>query len=260
MRIAIAVFTTLCVFQLGLLAAHAEEPTARQIIDKMVDENRMGFDTGEARVRLKVTDRNGYVKDQVVQSQADKKGGLRRTYLKFLDPADVRGTIFLSLERKGKDDIQYLYLPALKRSRRIAGSAKNGRSMGTDFTYSDLEFRDAKEGKVRKEADATSGKRPVYVVVAEPSDGDDAYSSVKMWIDKKLHIPLKIEFYDRGKKLQKVLKVLKLKKKKSTGRIYASKFRMKNVQENTQTVMILESLNESAQLPDRLFDPNLLGQ
>ena len=220
----------------------------------------MGFDTGTARVRLQVTDRNGYVKDQVVQSKSDKKDGLRRTFLKFLDPADVRGTVFLSLERKGADDIQYLYLPALKRSRRIAGSAKNGRFMGTDFTYADLEFRDAKEGKVRREADSTMGKRPVFIVVAEPKNADDPYSSVKMWIDQKLFIPLKIEFYDRGKKLQKVLKVLKLKKKKVTRRVYASKFRMKNVQNNTHTVMILESLNESSVLPDRLFDPNLLGQ
>ncbi len=248
---------------LGLVyAPSVSAQTAQEIVDRMVDENRFGFDTGVAEVHLNVTDRNGYVKTQVLESKADKKGagGLRRALITFLLPKDVTGTKFLSIERADGNDEQWLYLPALRRKRRIRGAAKQGRFMGTDFSYADLEFGDLRDATVQKKPDTTLGKkkRPVWLIEVLPKAKNQGYSRIIMWIDKTFYIPLKIEFYDRGEKLLKVLSVLKLKKR--AGKPYASKIRMRNVQANTSTIMEVRSLHEKPDLPNNLFDPGLLAR
>ncbi|MBR59457.1 MAG: hypothetical protein CMH54_15770 [Myxococcales bacterium] len=241
-------------------SAMAQEP--QEIVDRMVEENRFGFDTGVAEVHLNVTDRNGYVKKQVLESKADKKGpgGMRRALITFLLPKDVTGTKFLSLESKDGQDEQWLYLPALRRKRRIRGAAKQGRFMGTDFSYADLDFGDLREGAVRKLPDGTLGKkkRPVWIIEVVPKAKTGGYSKIVMWVDQSFYLPLKIEFYDRAEKLQKILSVLKLKKR--DGKPYASKIRMRNVQANTSTVMEVRSLQEQKDIPDNLFDPSLLAR
>ena len=234
-------------------------PTAQEIVDKVTDESRVGFDSGTATVRLRVTDRRGNVKEQVVKSEADKKDGLRRARITFLDPADVKGTVLLSLERKEGDDLQYLYLPALRRTRRIAGSAKQGRFMGTDFSYADLEFRDMKEGDLERMADEKAAGRDAFVVEVKPKASDEAYSRLLVWVDKTLWLALKMDFYDRRGRLLKTLSTQAIKKRK-TGKAYSSRLKMKNVQDNTSTVILVESLEDDATLADSLFDSNLLGR
>ncbi len=249
-----------CGLSLCILAASpAAAQTAEEIVDKVTDESRVGFDSGTATVRLRVTDRRGNVKEQVVKSEADKKDGLRRARITFLDPADVKGTVLLSLERKEGEDLQYLYLPALRRTRRIAGSAKHGRFMGTDFTYSDLEFRDMKEGDLKRLGDDKAAGREAFVVEVKPKGEDEAYSRLVVWVDKSLWLVLKMDFYDRRAKLQKTLTTQAIKKRKS-GKPYSSRLKMKNVQENTNTVILVESLKDGDTLADSLFDSNLLGR
>jgi hypothetical protein len=236
----------------------AEAQTAQEIVDRLTTENRLGFDTGVSKVRLITRDRSGYVKNQLIETSSDEKEGLRRAHLRFLEPADVRGTEFLTLAQKAADDLQYIHLPALRRTRRIAGSAKNSRFMGTDFTYADLEFRDLRSGKLKRLKDATAGGRKAFVVQSDADSDDAPYSRVKIWVDQKLYIALKMEFYDQGGERLKVLDVLKLKKR-STGRIYASELRMKNLQSGSQTDMKIEDLRQATDLPQRLFDANQLG-
>ena len=241
------------------LTQPAAAQTAQEIVDKVTDESRVGFDSGTATVRLRVTDRRGNVKEQVVRSEADEKDDLRRARITFLDPADVKGTVLLSLERKEGDDLQYLFLPALRRTRRIAGSAKRGRFMGTDFTYSDLEFRDMKEGDLKRLDDDKAAGRDTFVVEVKPRGDDEAYSRLVVWVDKGLWLVLKMDFYDRRSRLLKTLTTKAIKKRK-TGKAYAARLLMKNVQDNTSTVIVVESLEETTGLSDALFDSNLLGR
>jgi hypothetical protein len=232
--------------------------TAQEIVDRLTAESRLGFDTGVSRVRLITKDRSGYVKNQVIKTSSDEKNSLRRAHVRFIEPADVRGTEFLTLARKDSDDLQYIHLPALKRTRRIAGSAKNSRFMGTDFTYADLEFRDVRSGTLTRLDDAKAGGRASFVISAVAASDDDPYGKTILWIDQKLYIALKIEFYDHGGELLKVLDVVKLKKR-TTGKIYASELRMKNLQSGSQTDMKIEDLKEAMNLPERLFDHTQLG-
>lgn len=238
------------------LQAHAQ--SADEIMDRLTTENRLGFDTGVSKVRLVSKDSTGYVKNQLIETSSDEHKGLRRAHMSFLEPADVRGTKFLTLAQKQGDDLQYIHLPALRRTRRIAGSAKNSRFMGTDFTYADLEFRDARNSNLKRLDDSTAGGRKTFVVQADAKSEDDPYGRTVLWVDQKLYIALKIEFYDHGGELLKVLDVTKLKKR-SNGKIYAAQMRMKNLQAGSQTELKVEDIREAEKLPERLFDHSQLG-
>ena len=237
----------------------ASAQTAREIADRVLEENHLGFDSGEARVELRITDRDGTTRVQRVRSEADEKESLRRARITFLEPADVKGTTFLSLEQKEGDDLQYLFLPALRRTRRIAGSAKNGRFMGTDFTYADLEFRDLREGDLKRLEDRVTSKRPCHVIEVKPKGEDDPYSKLIVHVDTKLSLPLKIEFFDRRGSAIKTLDTLALKKRED-GSTYASKVRMKNLQRRSQTVIVVESLKDRGAISDDVFNPDLLAR
>ena len=139
---------------------------------------------------------------------------MSKTRIEFIEPADVRGTTLLLLEQAGEeDDLQYLYLPAFKKTRRIAGSQKNGSFMGSDFTYADMESRDAQEGTKTREANTTVGGQDSFRISVLSSDPESDYSKVELWIHTQLFLPLKTEFYDRKGKLLKVMQAKKIEKR-----------------------------------------------
>ena len=87
--------------------------------------------------------------------------------MRFTSPADIKGTAVLTIENDGDDDI-WVYLPALKKVRRLAASNKKDAFVGTDFSYGDVlghRVEDWNQKFVRK--DTLDGK-PVIVIESTP--------------------------------------------------------------------------------------------
>lgn len=125
----------------------------------------------------------------------------------FESPPDVKNTGFLSWSYwdEEKDDDQWLYLPALRKIRRIAASNKGDHFMGTDFTYDDMGERKVEEDRhilLRSEA---YQETDCYVVESIPKKAKYIYSRKITWVDKKHWIPLKVDYYDRKDRLLKTL-------------------------------------------------------
>lgn len=234
---------------LGLPALASAEMTAEQIVDKSLSVNGNGFREGKAQIKLVLRSKGGDTRLRMIQSTAMKEGSKNRVKILFLAPADVKGTGLLIRERgKGKSDLQYLYLPALKKIRRISGSAKNSSFMGTDFTYADLENREIKDNSYKKMPDETYRGAPCYRVVSTPKPGkDDYYSKVDMLIAKSNFVVLKADFYDKAGSLLKQMKAGSVEKVE--GRWVVRKLLMKNVQKGTQTLLTVESITYSPQPP-----------
>ena len=150
--------TTRClgVLAMALLAgrAQAEELTAEQIVDRSLEKNAFGFDEAIARVSLKLISKSGSERVREIEIRSIVRDDLNRTLVRFHAPADVAGTGFLVLENADRDDDQYLYLPALGKVKRITGSQRNQRFMGTDLTYADLESRNLRKSTSKRLADA----------------------------------------------------------------------------------------------------------
>lgn len=183
-----AILGVLC----GLLISaplHAAELTAREIMQQVND--RDDGDNRSAEMTMTLIDKNGDTRIRKVRSFDKDQGKDKRRIMFFLEPADVKDTGFLTYDYDAfdKDDEQWLYLPALRKSKRIASSDKSGSFMGSDFNYSDMtrknldayDFRTLKEGvvnghktwliesvpKTRKEIEETGYKKSLLFVTQD---------------------------------------------------------------------------------------------
>lgn len=159
----------------------------------------------------------------------------------FTAPADVKNTSFMnwSYDDASKSDDQWLYLPALKKIKRISSSGKDNDFMGSDFTYEDMEKRSPERDNHKFIKNDTYNGEGVWVVEATPKE-EEQYSKRKVWISKTKKLPLKVEFYDEDGELLKTLTITETKQIK--GFWIVAKQVMKNIQRNHQTVISLTNI------------------
>lgn len=156
---------------LALLATpevFADDPKARAIMQK-VDARDEG-DNMTARMEMILIDKNGDTRAREIRQYKKDFGPDTYRLLFFLEPADVRGTGFLTYDYDdgAKDDDQWLYLPALKKSKRIASTDKSGSFMGSDFTYSDMTSRDLDDYRFKLVKEMAVGAHKVWVIESTP--------------------------------------------------------------------------------------------
>jgi len=148
----------------------------------MILRNRAGRESVR-RIRTKTLE---------VQGDGDKSLSL------FDEPADVKGTAMLTFSHGLKLDDQWLYLPALKRVKRIASRNKSGPFMGSEFAFEDLGSQEVEKYRykyLREEACGRGWK--CHVTERTPAYKYSGYSRQVGWLDTREYRPVKLEFYDR---------------------------------------------------------------
>ncbi len=150
---------TVLLFGLILIpySAHADDPKARSIMEKV--DTRDDGQTMITDMEMILIDRHGSKRARTLKTYSKDFGVDTYKLMFFLYPADVKGTGFLTYDydEEARDDDQWLYLPALRKTKRIVSSDKSGSFMGSDFTCADMTSRDLedydftllKESKVR---------------------------------------------------------------------------------------------------------------
>jgi len=133
------------------------------------------------------------------------KGDGDKSLTIFDTPRDIKGTAFLSFTHALKADEQWLYLPALKRVKRISSSNKSGPFMGSEFAYEDISSQEVEKYKYKFIKDGEVNGRAAFIIERYPQYKKSGYTKMVTWVDKKMYQPLKIEFYDRKKSLLKTL-------------------------------------------------------
>ena len=128
-----------------------------------------------------------------------------KTLIVFNQPRDVKGTALLTFSHKVGDDDQWLYLPALKRVKRIASRNKSGPFMGSEFAYEDLASQEIEKYTYKFIRDDQLDGNAMFVLERYPVDKNSGYTRQLVWIDQAEYRPQKIEFYDRKKSLLKTL-------------------------------------------------------
>ena len=181
-----------------------------------------------ANMKMILIDKNG--KEKVRETTFLQKGTEKRI-MRFTAPADQKGIAFLSLP----DDVQYLYMPAFHKVRRIASHVKNTKFAGTDFTYDDLSsFEYAKDYNAKQLSEDETNW--IMELIPKPDVNKD-YGKLKMSIRKDNYYPEKIEYYDKGGNLWKVMTRRQIEK---IGKYWFSKeMEIKDLKEEHSTKMIL---------------------
>jgi hypothetical protein len=155
---------------LALLGAdsRADSPAARQIM-QAVDDRDDG-DNGISDLEMILIDKRGNERIRRIRSFSKDFGEDEYQLLFFLSPADVKDTGFLTYDYddEARDDDQWLYLPALRKTKRIATGDKSGSFMGSDFSYADLTERplDYYDYEILEESEVRGV--PVWVIEAIP--------------------------------------------------------------------------------------------
>ncbi|CAN5173736.1 outer membrane lipoprotein-sorting protein [soil metagenome] len=123
----------------------------------------------------------------------------------FTSPADTAGTVLLSHSFKTKSDDQWLYLPSIKRTKRIASGNKSGSFVGSEFSYEDISPQQVEKYTYKYIKDDTYSNQPCHVVERYPTDPKSGYTKQVIWMDTAHLRPLKVENYDRKNSLLKTL-------------------------------------------------------
>src|SRR5437879_8211204 len=163
----------------------------------------------EERQLLRLVSKSGATKERrVTRWVLSGPNDLDKILVRFQAPRDVENTALLTWEAADGNDDQWLYLPSVKKPKRIAASSKKNRFMGTDFAYEDLRSESlAVHTYTLLGADVVDGA-DCFVVDAKPATerqaADSGYSHRKIWIRKDHYVTVKREFYDRQDRLEKV--------------------------------------------------------
>ena len=201
---------------------------------------------------------------KVANTQALQPNGIDSKLLaKFLDPADIRGTGFLQVEHSDADNDQWVYLPALQKSRRLVANNKKDSFFGSDFSYGDITLpKPEVYTNTLKPSEAVAGE-DCYVVESVPSSEtfkeDTGYSKKVSWIRKDNFIEAKVDYYDLGGQLLKTQTTSGYQKAETGPDRYIVLHReMDNVQTGHKTTLDFNKVVADVAVDDSVFSTRSL--
>lgn len=229
--------------------------TGPQIIENTY--NRPTSDDQTAVLTMTLTNKSGQTRVRKIQQFSKDIGDREKSIMFFLSPADVKNTTFMNWSYDSdKSDDQWIYLPALKKVKRISSDSKSDYFMGSDFTYDDLGDRKINADVHTLLREETVNDKDCYVIESKSKDEDYIYSKTLTWIDKETFIGVKKEFYDEDEDLLKILKIKKVEKLDDLYIVTHSE--MKNVQKIHSTTMTLSNIKINTGLSEGKFTERMM--
>jgi len=258
MRVPTLTVVGLTVVLLGMPARAADEETARAIMERV--DARDDGDNAITDMEMVLIDRRGNERVRRIRSFTRDRGEDRLQIMFFLYPPDVEGTGFLTWDYEGseRDDDQWLYLPALHKTKRIASSGKSGSFMGSDFSYADMtssalddyDYTLVKETEVRG--------HPVWVVEAIPRTrqivDETGYDKSLLLVRKDNDVVVRAVHWVKGGEDLRYMDVLSLEL--IEGIWVGTEIHMttkRNRETRHKTVLRLDNVRFNQDLPEELF-------
>jgi outer membrane lipoprotein-sorting protein len=252
------------VLLLAVLAGHAaaQAPAALAIMQKQRQLHQARDE--EETLAVKIVDKRGAVKQRrLMRYTVTAPDGLTKVLVRFVAPRDIANTGLLIWEARDGDDDQWLYLPGVKKVKRIAASGKKNRFLGTDFAFEDMRPEAIAAHRYESAGSETLDGQDCWVIEAFPATerqaADSGYSKRKLWVRKDITQIVKREYYDTKGRLEKVQTDRRLVNVR--GALWrADEIEMHDVQSNGRTVLTLEKRALDAGLKESLFTETELAR
>jgi len=252
-KIAILVLVDIMMFW---TVSYCQNNTALDIVKKYDEQSSFNDETSKMTMVLLNKQGDKRVRE-IVRYLVTDKNDKRSSLIKFLSPADVKGTGFLVIENIGRDDDQWLYLPAFNKSRRISSSNETDYFVGSDFTYEDLSREDLNEFSYELLPETTIDGHLCYQIKALPKSEkkikDSGYSKRELFIRKDNYILVKANFYDKSGSLIKTYSTENVKLVEGTQKWRAFTFGMANIKNSHKTVISITKLDINKNLDKEIF-------
>ena len=185
--------------------ALAETPEEKGLAIAAEDDKRdNGFVDYQAKMEMILKNRHGEESVRYMRSKnLEVVGDGDKSLITFDRPRDIKGTALLNFTHKTGIDDQWLYLPALKRVKRISSANKSGSFMGSEFAYEDVTSQEVEKYTYKWIRDETLDDMECFVIERYPAYKNSGYTRQMVWLDKKEYRMMKIDFYDRKNALLK---------------------------------------------------------
>jgi hypothetical protein len=195
----------------AFLPAQAEE-SAADISRKSRERGALNLLGLSAQLKLTTASKDGKRKEQIVTSTAKKIGEKTHSLVRFLQPAGVAGVAILTVEgAKGEAAEISLYLPKLKRVRKVARTQRGQAFMDTDFSYADLGGTGGESDDAMKKVGESKVMDRLAWVLSGKAGPDSPYGEVKVFVDQETYVPTQVEYTDKEGKPFKVYRASALK-------------------------------------------------
>jgi len=246
---------------IGLLGTSLWSVTALEIVESV---NARDDGTAVSRnLKMELTDKRGKTRTQETLSYRKYYGEDKKSVIFYQKPKRLKGTGFLTYDYAQKDDEQWLYLPALRKVRRVSASDRGDWFLGTDFSYEDIK----KETKISKDdydfkllGEEELDGHTVYKMESTAKTADIAkelgYSKLVSWVDKEIFINRKVEFYDPRGELLKTLQNHEITKVDGIWTIHHME--MTNQQNGHLSHFYFSNVKYGDAIADRLFTQQAL--
>ncbi len=242
------------------LASYAQEDVQKglEIATRSdVTDNGFGDSTATAQMVLRNAAGQSSSRELVIMTlerNSSKVGD--KTISLFSTPADIKGTAVLSHAKITGNDDQWIYLPALKRVKRISSSNKSGPFVGSEFAYEDITAQEVGKFDYRWIKSEKCGGATCEVIERTPNYAKSGYSRQLVWINTRTWQPEQIQFFDRA---GNHVKTLTYSGYKQYGKFWrAGKLTMVNLRNGKSTDLIFTDWKFSTGLSDRDFKSSAL--
>jgi len=233
---------------IGINSQTAEERGLE--IAKAAEQADLGFNSSTVELKMTLKNKNGQTSERLLTTRTlELTEDGDKSLIIFKSPKDVKGTSTLTFTHKVGPDDQWLYLPSIKRVKRISSNNKSGPFVGSEFAYEDLSSQEVEKYAYK----FLEEKGSMLIVEQDPVDPKSGYTRRLVTYNKDKGYRLeKVEFYDRKNSLLKTLIY-------SDYNLYKNKFwragtfEMVNHQSNKETILNFSNYNFDAELTDDDF-------
>lgn len=239
-------------------AVSAEAASRGLEIITEVDRRDQGWSDMQSNTKMLLSNAHGDTSERQLRGKTLEMIGDGDKGLTIFDqPRDVKGTAFLTFSHALEPDDQWIYLPALKRVKRISSRNKSGPFMGSEFAYEDMGSFEIEKYTYNYLRDETLDGRDSFVVESYPKDKYSGYTRQVNWIDQQEYRIQRIDYYDRKNSLLKTLKF-------SDYQLFLDQYwralqlQMSNHQTGKATLLTLSNLRFKTGLKDSDFNKNSL--
>jgi len=199
-------------FFLFVVQGHASDSGTKGLeIAQEADKRYSGYIDSSAKMKMVLISKAGdqnirELRVQMFETVADDGAG-DKSLIIFDSPRDVRGTALLTWSYKEKNDMQWLYLPALRKVKTIASNNKSGSFMGSEFSFEDMTPQEVEKYSYNYLKDEPCSEFTCFVFERYPVDSNSGYTKQVVRMDNQAYRIQKIDFYDRKNSLFKTLSV-----------------------------------------------------
>lgn len=205
-----------------------------------------------AQATMVLIDKSGKQRSRSLTLCGKKDGAGSWSFIEFSAPADIKGTRFLTIPHASGDDEQRLYLPALGKTRIISSASRDGKFVGSEFTYYDLEDRSFEDYTYSYLREEKLQNRTCDVIGMVAKDPAAPYGRAEAWVDKADHFVYQTRLYDKASgQHRKTLAIVETKT--IDGCIIPTKLVMENLREGTKTLLALSEVQINKPLDSGLF-------